>query len=229
MRRVSQPELLDQADADPREVARSLADLRTVNRFFGGVSTSQLLFQRVLARVDLREFSILDVGSGSGDVPLAILRTLRSEGRHVSLTLFDQHANHLPRLDGTDPELHALTGDATHLPFVENWFDIVHCSLFLHHLEPHQARDFVRQALRIARHAVIINDLVRSRLHAGSLHLWRPFFRTRMSYLDGLASVRRAYIPGEIETMLSGLGRVEITRHHFYRMGIIVWKDQPNS
>jgi SAM-dependent methyltransferase len=222
--RVSQPEILDQPDIDPREVALSLADLRTVNHFFGGIRTSQFLFDRVIGERKLRELSILDVGSGSGDVPLTITKRLRHRGLSVSTTLFDQHENHLPGLDGKDPNLYTMTGDALSLPFMEDWFDIVSCSLLLHHLEPDQARRFVQQALKVARHAVIINDLVRSPLHYSLLHAWRPFFRTRISYLDGLTSVRRAYTPAEITTMLSGIGRVEITRHYFFRMGIIVWK-----
>jgi ubiquinone/menaquinone biosynthesis C-methylase UbiE len=224
LKRVSQPEILDGPDLDPREVELSLADLRTVNHFFGGIHTSQVLFDRVVADRKLRELSILDVGSGSGDVPLTITRHLRQRGLNVSLTLFDQHENHLPQLDGKDPSLYTMTGDALNLPFMENWFDVVSCSLLLHHLEPDQARRFVQSALKVARHAVIINDLVRSPLHYSLLHLWRPFFRTRVSYLDGLTSVHRAYTPAEIATMLSGIGRTEITRHYFFRMGIIVWK-----
>jgi SAM-dependent methyltransferase len=224
LKRVSQPELLDQPGLDPREVERSLADLRTINRVFGGISTSEALFRRVLARTKLREFSLLDVGSGTGDVPLTVVRRLRHAGIEASVTLFDQHANHLPQFPAGSPRLHTMTGDALRLPFVENWFDIVSCSLLLHHLEPDQARSFVQQALRIARHAVIINDLVRSRMHHSLLHLWRPFFRTRVSYLDGLTSVRRAYTPSEVETILAGVGRMELTRHYLYRMGIVIWK-----
>jgi ubiquinone/menaquinone biosynthesis C-methylase UbiE len=223
LKRVSQPEILDGPDVDPREVELSLADLRTVNHFFGGIRTSELLFRRVIAERSLREFSVLDVGSGTGDVPLSISKRLRPSGVKMAITFFDQHENHLPSLNG-DPLLHSMTGDALRLPFVENWFDIVSCSLFLHHLGPKDARCFVEQALRVARHAVIINDLVRSPLHYSLLHLWRPFFRARTAYLDGLTSVRRSYTPKEIEEMFSGIGRVEITRHFFYRMGIIIWK-----
>jgi ubiquinone/menaquinone biosynthesis C-methylase UbiE len=223
LKRVSQPEILDGPNVDPREVELSLADLRTVNHFFGGIRTSEALFRRVIQERSLKELSVLDVGSGSGDVPRSISQRLRPDGVKMSITFFDQHENHLPRHNG-DPLLHNMTGDALRLPFVENWFDIVSCSLFLHHLEPDEARRFAEQAFCVARHAVIINDLVRSPLHHSLLHLWRPFFRARTAYLDGLTSVRRSYTPVEIEEMFRGIGRVEITRHFFYRMGIIIWK-----
>lgn len=222
--RVSQPEILDGPNVDPREVELSLADLRTVNRCFGGTRTSEILFRRVIAARSLRDLSTLDIGSGSGDVPLGVASRLRRHGHQMSITFFDQHQHHLPRIDPTDPLLHTATGDALHLPFAENSFDIVSCSLFLHHLEPDQARRFAEQALRVARHAVIINDLVRSRLHYSLLHLWRPFFRARTAYLDGLTSVHRSYTPSEVHEMFRGLGRTDITRHFFYRMGIILWK-----
>lgn len=229
MQRVSQPEILDQANVDPRDVQLSLADLRTVNRLFGGIRTSLCLFQRVLDKTALRELSILDVGAGAGDVPRAVACALRKRNIRVALTLFDQHQNHLPALDGTDPELFTMTGDALQLPFLDDSFDVVSCSLFLHHLEPEQARAFVSSALRVARRAVVINDLVRGRLHHTMLHAWRPFFRTRISYLDGLTSVRRAYKPEEMSELLEGIGQVEITRHFFCRMGILVWKTHQDA
>jgi ubiquinone/menaquinone biosynthesis C-methylase UbiE len=224
LKRVSQPEILDGPDVDPRDVELSLADLRTVNRYFGGTRTSQSLFDRVTVERNLRDFSVLDVGSGTGDVPLAIMKRMHREGRIMSITFFDQHASHLPNIDPSNPLLHTATGDALDMGFPEDSFDIVSCSLFLHHLEPIQAREFALQALRVARHAVIINDLVRSGLHYSLLHLWRPFFRTRVSYLDGLASVHRAYTPEEICQMFKGIGHADITRHFLFRMGIILWK-----
>jgi ubiquinone/menaquinone biosynthesis C-methylase UbiE len=224
LKRVSKPEILDGPNVDRREVELSLADLRTVNRFFGGTRTSEILFRRVIAARSLRDLSTLDVGSGSGDVPLGVASRLRRDGHKMSITFFDQHEHHLPQIDPADPSLHLATGDALQLPFAENSFDIVSCSLFLHHLEPDQARRFAEQSLRVARHAVIINDLVRSQVHYSLLHLWRPFFRARTAYLDGLTSVHRAYTPAEIQEMFKGIGRVEVTRHFFYRMGIVVWK-----
>jgi ubiquinone/menaquinone biosynthesis C-methylase UbiE len=222
--RVSKPEILDGPNVDPREVELSLADLRTVNRFFGGTRTSEILFRRVIASRSLRDLSTLDVGSGSGDVPLGVASRLRRDGHKMSITFFDQNENHLPQIDSANPDLHLATGDALHLPFADNSFDIVSCSLFLHHLEPDQARQFAEQSLRVSRHAVIINDLVRSQLHYSLLHLWRPFFRARTAYLDGLTSVHRAYMPAEIDAMFRDIARTEITRHFFYRMGIILWK-----
>jgi SAM-dependent methyltransferase len=224
LKRVSQPEILDGPNVDPREVSLSLADLRTVNRFFGGTRTSEILFRRVIAARSLRDLSTLDIGSGSGDVPLGVADRLRQDGHRMSITFFDQHEHHLPQIDPADPNLHLATGDALQLPFAESSFDIVSCSLFLHHLEPDQARRFAEQSLKVARHAVIINDLVRSQLHYSLLHLYRPFFRARTAYLDGLTSVRRSYTPAEIGAMFQGLGRIDIIRHFFYRMGIILWK-----
>ena len=112
------------------------------------------------------------------------------------------------------------------LPFCDNAFDVVSCSLFAHHFEPDTLPLLVTEALRVARRAVLINDLIRSRLHLGLVYLGLPLFAGRITWHDAPASVRRAYTPGEMRSMLAGLPakRLEITRHYLYRMGVLLWK-----
>jgi hypothetical protein len=123
--------------------------------------------------------------------------------------------------------------DAFALPFGDGAFDLVSCCLFAHHLSPQQLGQFVREGLRVSRRALLINDLVRHPLHLAFAFAGFPIMRSRVAWLDGLTSVRRAYVPGEIQNMISSAfsadapalwPRVEITRHYLFRMGIIVWK-----
>ena len=88
--------------------------------------------------------------------------------------------------------------DALALPFADGAFDLVSCSLFAHHLDPLQLKQFVREGLRVSRRALLINDLVRHPLHLALVYAGFPIMRNRVAWLDGLTSVRRAYVPEEI-------------------------------
>ncbi|MGA2962165.1 MAG: hypothetical protein ABSD96_10875, partial [Candidatus Korobacteraceae bacterium] len=96
MKRTIDSELLDSDRGTPAEIAAALADIRRVNRWFGGVSTSERLVQRVVDEFALRRLDLLDVGSGSGDVPLAVASRFNRRGVHLYPTLLDRRASHLP-------------------------------------------------------------------------------------------------------------------------------------
>jgi hypothetical protein len=83
--------------------------------------------------------------------------------------------------------------------------------------------------LRVSRCAILINDLVRHPLHLALVYAGFPLMRSYVSRVDGLASVRRAYVPEEMRQILSSAAkpapRVEISRHFLFRMGAIAWKE----
>jgi len=122
-----------------------------------------------------------------------------------------------------------VVADALALPFQDNSFDLVSCSLFAHHLEPDELARFTNEALRVTRCAVLINDLVRHPLHVALVYAGFPLMRSYVSRVDGLASVRRAYVPNEMRQILSSGAqhdaRLEISRHFLFRMGVIAWKN----
>lgn len=218
MLRTVTPELLDNDSGTPREITDSLADLRFINRAFGGISTTEKLVRRVVRESGTRELSLLEVAAGSGDVPLAVSRRLAPDV-HLDVTLLDCNASHLPS------NAKIVIGDALALPFEGNSYDIVSCALFAHHLEPDEVARFAREALRVARTAVLINDLRRNTLHLALIRAGMPLYRSRLTRHDAVASVRRAYTEDEMRGMLEPIGnRVDITRHYLFRMGIILWK-----
>jgi ubiquinone/menaquinone biosynthesis C-methylase UbiE len=226
MKRVPSRELLDDDAGTAEEVAGSLADLRSLNRHFGGIATTEFLVERVAQESRKTELSILEVAAGSGDVPDAVCTRLEKKGIILKLTLLDRRASHMTAA-GTRTGVQRVEGDALALPFGDSSFDIVSCGLFLHHLAPEQIAVFVSEALRCASMAVIVNDLVRSPVAWATAYAGRLIYRSRLTRNDATASVRQAYTTGEMRAMLVGKGaaRVEMTRHYFYRMGAIVWKE----
>ena len=223
MRRRPTRELLDTDSGTPSEVAASLKDLRWFNRWFGGISTSSRLIE-IVARATSK-LSVLEVAAGDGFVPKELQK--RFSQIHLDVTLLDRAPSHLPRNNG----MRAVAGDALALPFQGSAFDIVSSSLFVHHLQPDQVVLFVREALRVCRVAVLINDLVRHPLHLAVAYAGLPLYRSRLTRNDAPASVRQAYTVEEMRNFLekAGASRVEIHRQYFFRMGAIAWKQQRPS
>jgi ubiquinone/menaquinone biosynthesis C-methylase UbiE len=227
MLRVNTPEILDSNTCPPAEGQASLEDLCRINRWFGGVTTTRSLIERVAAAAGQKHFSLLEVAAGFGEVPRAAARQLQRKGITLEVTDLDLVPSHLQRGH------RALVADARALPFRDNSFDLVSCSLFAHHLDPEELRQFAREALRVSRCALLINDLVRHPLHLLLVYAGFPLMRSYVSRFDGVASVRKAYLPEEMQQILSGdgdhNGKVEISRHYLFRMGVIVWKESPKA
>lgn len=223
MRRIVTPELLDTDSGTPEEIYASLADLCRINRRFGGIRTTRKLVERVAQYTARRDFSLLDVAAGSGDVAQGVRDQLGPRGINVNYTLLDSALSHV---NGYRP---TVIADALTLPFHDDTFDLVSCSLFLHHLEPEQIAHFLSEALRVCRIAVLINDLRRSALHLTLIYAGLPTFRSRLTRHDSIASVRRSYTPDELRSMLTATKAavVELHRSYLFRMGVIAWKSTP--
>jgi ubiquinone/menaquinone biosynthesis C-methylase UbiE len=224
MKRVVVDELLDSDAGTPDEVAGSLKDLRMFNSWFGGVHTMSSLLRRVAQERGLKNISWVDVAGGEGYVATRTQRSLARSGITSQPVILDRAPTHL---SNTHP---AVCGDALALPFRDNSFDAVGCSLFLHHLEPDEIVRFAREGLRVARHAFLIQDLQRHPLHLALSYLGAPLYRSRITRHDAPASVGRAYTVQEVRQILSSvaaLENIEIGTYFLFRMGVIVWK-QPN-
>ena len=234
MRRVDRPEILDSDACTPEEAQAVLRVIAGVNRAYGGVAATQWMVERVAQKTGLLRMSVLEVGAGLGELPEIVKRNLAPRGIHLDVTLLDLAFSHLPdrrRDDRHKDDRHrAVVGNGLALPFVEGAFDVVSCNLFAHHLAPDQLQQFMREALRVSRRAVLINDLVRDPLHLALVFISYPTMRNRVAWLDGLTSVRRAYIPDEIRALVresvdpNSPAQIEISRHFLYRMGTILWK-----
>lgn len=170
---------------------------------------------------------MLEVAAGFGDVPRAAAQQLARQGIAIEITLSDRMPSHLLNGSGNGNGNRSAVADALALPFPDGAFDLVSCSLFAHHLEPAELARFAGEALRVSRIAVLINDLVRHPLHLALVYAGFPLLRSYVSRFDGVASVRRAYVPEEMKQVLADSAhsprRIEITHHFLFRMGVILW------
>ena len=223
MQRVDSEEILDSDLCPTPEAESALRDLCRINRWFGGVATTRSMVERVSSSSGRKHFSLLEVASGLGEVPRMAASQLVKKGIALEVTDLDRFASHMHRGH------RAVVADALALPFRDESFDLVSCSLFAHHLGPAELARFVNEAARVSRRAVLVNDLIRHPLHLALVYAGFPLMRSHVSRIDGVASVRRAYTPGEIQHLLSNGHKpprqIEISTHYLFRMGVIIWKN----
>jgi ubiquinone/menaquinone biosynthesis C-methylase UbiE len=213
-------ELLDGPLDDPDALAGNLRDLRRVNRLLGGVSLSGRALDALVGRVadTGTAVSLLDVGTGAADIPLALLADWRRRGRRLDVTAVDDRAEVLAAARVADPRVNGAArltlgqADGRSLPYPDASFDVAHCSLVLHHLEPTEVVRLLRELARVARLGVVVNDLARSRMAwLGARLLAALATRNRYSHHDGPLSVRRAYTIAEAHAMVAAAGLRPVT------------------
>ncbi len=215
-------ELLDGPLDEPATLDGNLRDLRRINRWLGGVALSAAAIEAIAAH--RAELTMLDVGTGGADIPIALARRATTRRRRIHAVGVDNRPEVLaaalrarPNDVGSDGiELHV--GDGRYLAYADRSFDVAHASLVLHHLDPAAAVETLREMGRVARLGVVINDLDRTRVGwVGAWLLGHVLTANRYTRHDAPLSVRRAYRPQETAAMLyaAGLRPVRVIRGAF--------------
>jgi ubiquinone/menaquinone biosynthesis C-methylase UbiE len=221
-RRTDATELLDGPLDDPAALTANLRDLRRINRWFGGVRLSADGIDALAAHRP--ELTLLDVGTGGADIPMALLARAKARGRVLTVVGIDSRPEVLAAAVLASPaaattaglELHL--GDGRSLPYPDRSFDVAHASLVAHHLSREDAVALFREMGRVARLGVVVNDLERSRLGwIGAWLLGHLLTANRFTRHDAPLSVRRAYRAAEMVAMLNeaGLSPVRTVRASF--------------
>lgn len=213
-RTVGLDELLDGPLDDTPALVGNLRDLARINRWTGGAALSERAVADLAAtstQIALR--TILDVGTGGGDIPARLLASSRLRGAGLVVTAADSRPEILAAARVARPELDELAGltfalaDGRGLPWPDGSFDVAHASLVLHHLSADEAVAFLRELRRVARLGVVVNDLVRGRLYwIGGWLLVRAIATSRFTRHDGPLSVRRAYTRAELRDLVAAAG-----------------------
>jgi SAM-dependent methyltransferase len=208
-RRSTEPELLD-AELPATEVAKSLSDLRFVNRW---LSARGRLRRAVAAHLPARGGRLLDVGCGSGDV-LAWLADQLKPALAVGVDLKPLHLEHAPC------RLGRVAGDVRRLPFRDASFDVVTASLFLHHFDESALSELLKELARLARRAIVVSDLERALVPLLFGRAVFPLvFETPVSVHDGLVSIRRGFRAPELHAAFEAAGlAVRVQRLFPYRL-----------
>jgi len=195
---------------------RGLARLNIVSR------SHAILWPRVAdvarsANRSGRPLRVLDVATGSGDLPLAMAHLARKAGLEMHWSVCDVSAHALDVAvrraaeAGFEFRSHQLDATTDALPAT----DVSICSLFVHHLDQPQVFGLLRGMKQASTMALGVADLDRSRL--GYVLAWiasRALTRSPVVHVDALLSVRAGFRPGEIKRMSqeAGLGGAMLDR-----------------
>jgi 2-polyprenyl-3-methyl-5-hydroxy-6-metoxy-1,4-benzoquinol methylase len=244
------PEKMDDPGLCPREHQRALAGLRRINRLSGTAAQLQAEIFRIADRDSTRVWRILDVGCANGEVAFELSRLLAPQLKH-QLTGWDmsptaigdanrrleQEAEMTAGRSGT-AEQAAIRADSSLQFEVRNLFDeldgvaaeppfdIVYCTLLLHHFSDADAIRILAAMKRLARHAVLVDDLQRTRfgwlLAVSGCHL---LSRSPVVHFDGPQSVRAAFTCAEARGLAAAAGwGVAKLRRHWPERYLLSWE-----
>ena len=207
-----------------------MAQVRGVNRWLGGTG---IVLDFLAGRSELlvgATATLLDVGTGTADIPLTLAGWARTRNIDLRITATDINEPVLylagAYLAGRG-DIALQAADATCLPYADESFDYVMCNLALHHFPPVSARLVLSEMYRVSRRAILVNDLVRTRVGWWSARLvFGVITRDAMTRHDGPLSVLRAYTVEEMEALAkaAGIPRARVRTRPMFRLELIAEK-----
>lgn len=222
-------ELLDTPGTIPAPtLAHNLRDIRRVNRFAGGTAVVLRHLPELLDGVSRgTTITLLDIATGSGDIPRALVRWERRHGYDLRVLATDVSEDVLAvarRETAGEPTITIEACDARALPYRDGAFDIAVCSLALHHFPRAEAVRVLAEMSRVSRRGIILNDLVRTWPgYVGAWLLGNATTTNRLTRHDAPLSILRAFTPDELAEMAreAGLTNIIVTPHLFWRMALV--------
>jgi ubiquinone/menaquinone biosynthesis C-methylase UbiE len=226
-KRIYVEEMLDAGVGTDEDVAENLADLRRINRFLGGTRVVLEALSSSLRNSSQSGLSLLDVGTGSADIPGAVAAWCNGRGLApmiVGLDLSERNIRVSRNRLGVSEQVQLIQADSLKLPFVDRSFQFVTASLFLHHFEDADVVRLLADFSRVARRAVIVNDLLRNLVPYYFSRVTGPILaRSFLTRNDGPISVLRGFTADELLQLAerAGLKRCKIRRVFPYRLSLI--------
>lgn len=227
--RVLDAELMDQPGLDVHIHEQALQGLRRVNAWSRTADAIWRAIRDTARRHELTSLRVLDLASGGGDVCRQVLRLAQREGMQLTIHGWDRSETAVEhaRRQAAAAGLHGLefTQRDALTDGMEGPYDVIMSTLFLHHLADDQAVTLLRRMAAVARHGVLVDDLLRSRWG-----LWlaicgcRLLTRSRVVHADGPMSVRAAFSAYEVRALAgrAGLSGFTLDRHWPQRF-LLTW------
>jgi ubiquinone/menaquinone biosynthesis C-methylase UbiE len=213
-RRSYELEHLDKGDYTASEYERCIVELQRVNRYLGDASALRRSVLKEIEREGLNEFSLLDVGAGSGELLRAAAVWAEDSKRRAHLVGLEINARSSRAILEESKSfsfINSVRGDALRLPFADDAFDYVMCSLFTHHFKDEQVTRVLAEMARVARRRIFVIDLHR---HPVAYFLYTTvghlFLHNRLIREDGALSILRSFRPFELHHLAASTNLLDI-------------------
>lgn len=204
---------MDAPNIPSQLLKHNLGELDILNRYFGGHSISLQGIKKLVTDRS-KTYHVADLGCGSGDVLKYIARWAKLNSYTIKLTGVDINSDAIDYLrmnSSAYPEINGMVCNYKDYLASAPEIDIVHCSLFCHHLTDDELLELFRE-LNDHVSGFIINDLHRSRLaYWGAWLMPRLLNGTLLSKHDGPVSVLRAFTRDELLKLLQMAGVKDVT------------------
>jgi len=199
-------ELLDDPAADADTVESSLRDIAVANRWLGGTAAALHGLGRVLAGMPRgSRATLLDIGTGHGDLPRAAVRW--GQRRGIEIVPVGLELNAVAAALALKAGIPTAVADAASPPVAPRSVDVVLLSQVAHHFSRDSVARLAGTCNDLARRGVVIADLRRSAIAALGFRIGARLLRfDPVTRLDGVTSVRRGFSPRELEALLRGSG-----------------------
>ncbi len=212
-------EHLDKGDYTPEEYEGCIVELQWVNEWLGDASALRDSLLKEIAHRELKSFSVLDVGAGSGELLRVAAKWARETDRKASLVGLELNARSAKSIIEESrefPEISSVRAHGFAIPFSHDAFDYVIQSLTLHHFDDEGAVNILREMNRVAKRGLFVIDLHRNAiayfLYTTVGHL---FLHNRLLREDGALSILRSFKPDELEAIARAaeLANVKVEKH----------------
>jgi 2-polyprenyl-3-methyl-5-hydroxy-6-metoxy-1,4-benzoquinol methylase len=223
----AEPELMDRPQPVSAELERDLENLRQLNRYFGSYAVVLRFIRRWIQPGD--QLRIVDLATGSGDIPRLIVDHARKVGAKVELHALDQQSATLEiagKLSVDYPEISFVRANILEWNPAER-YDIVLNSLALHHFTEEDAVRLLRHCHELSGKFVLISDLRRGFLATVGVYLLTALiFREPMTRTDGRLSAARAFSFAEMHDLARRAGWKDFGHRKFRFARQAIWLDQ---
>jgi 2-polyprenyl-3-methyl-5-hydroxy-6-metoxy-1,4-benzoquinol methylase len=212
--RLVAEELMDSPDADPALLRRTIEQFSAINALVSWSARRAIAaFFPLMERG--REYSLVDVGAGGCDIPIGIVRAARWRGLRLRVLALDRDERVIPwAREAAAPyhEIEVRRAEAKDLRGLGE-VDFVISNHLMHHLAEGEIGDFVRDADKIARRGLVLDDLLRSAWSWLGYSAYAALFARRsLAFVDGRLSIRRGFRRAELEGILAKSGAGEGVR-----------------
>jgi SAM-dependent methyltransferase len=203
----AQLELMDQPQPVSAELERDLENLRDLNRWFGSYALISLFLSRWIKPA--ARLRIVDLATGSGDIPRLIAEYGRKIGAELQIDALDRQSATLEiakKLSVQYPEIAFVEGNILEWEPAER-YDLVFCTLALHHFSEDDAVRVLRRCRELSRKFVLVSDLRRGWVTTMGVYLLTAtMFREPMTKFDGRLSAARAFSFAEMNLLAQQAG-----------------------